>query len=199
MMNALSVLFWPIAMFARLPLLMIGLFIVPMSLVSDGVKRTSDLWKMWIDAEDKPEWWNEDRIPKWTYAYLPLISAFAWWSYGHWYPLITIWLIFSALGALFVVYSKERWTKFWWFALRNPTRGFARMFKQPILEPRPNPDDLVYTKGHKSASRWLRHGIFSEFWYLRAVGKNKFEFRVGWKFADGTPGFGPTISLRLGD
>jgi hypothetical protein len=92
----------------------------------------------------------------------------------------------------------SRWSKWWWMAIRNPTQGFNKLFKQPILEPRPNPDNLVYSGEQKSAYRWLRHGIYSEFWYLRAIGAKKFEFRIGWKFADGTPGFVPTIQLRYG-
>jgi len=93
----------------------------------------------------------------------------------------------------------SRWAKWWWMAIRNPTQGFNKLIKQPILEPRPNPDDLVYSGKQKSAYRWLRHGLFSEYWYLRSIkAERKFEFRIGWKFADGTPGFVPTIQIRYG-
>ena len=95
-------------------------------------------------------------------------------------------------------FQGERGKLFWEMAIRNPTMGLRKLLVQPILEPRPNPDDLVYG-GQKSATRWLRHGLYSEFWYLRAVGKKKFEFRIGWKFADGTPGFTPTAQMRLGE
>lgn len=95
--------------------------------------------------------------------------------------------------------GESRWSKFLWFAIRNPTPGLRTLFEQPILEPRPNPDDLIYGGIQKSAHRWIRHGAFSEYWYLRAVGDEKFEFRIGWKFSDGTPGFIPTIQLRLGE
>ena len=95
-------------------------------------------------------------------------------------------------------HGEGRFWKWWWMAVRNPTEGLAAMFKQPILEPRPNPDIIVYGGDAQHATRWLTHGLFTEFWYLRAIGTKKFEFRVGWKFADGTPGFTPTTSIRYG-
>lgn len=92
----------------------------------------------------------------------------------------------------------SRWEKWWEMAIRNPTMGLRKNIKQPILEPRPNPDDVVYGGKQKSATRWLRHENYAEFWYLRAIGKKKLELRFGWKFADGTPGFVPTLSARFG-
>lgn len=196
MKDFLSILLWIPAILVRWILIAIGLVIVPASLVADGVNRTQRLWKFWTDASSalplwfRPEWW--------AYLYVPVMGLLAWWSYDHWHALISIWLIFCTFFSALMLASKDRWTKFWWFAIRNPTHGFAKMFEQPILEPRPNPDDIVYTLAKKSATRFLRHGWQSEFWYLRAIGEKKFEFRIGWKFADGTPGFTPTIQFRYG-
>jgi hypothetical protein len=198
MKDFLSILLWLPVMTARWFLVALGMFLVPASLVADGVNRTPPLWKFWADAESVPEWWTEEEVPSWSLAYPILMAIIAWWSYDHWYALITIWLIFCSFFSAIIAFSKDRWTKFWWFAIRNPTHGLTKYFEQPIKEPRPNPDDLVYGGKQKSASRWLRHEWFSEFWYLRAVGKKKFEFRIGWKYADGTPGFTPTVQLRLG-
>jgi len=202
MKDILSVLLWIPAMLVRWFLVILGLVFVPASLIGDGVNRTPPLWKFWADAENT-EWWTEDDVPAWSFAYPLLMSLLAFWSYGNWdvwfnHELITIWLIFCSFFSGIVAFSEDRWTKFWWFAIRNPTVGLRDKFTQPILEPRPNPDDDVYSGVKKSATRWLRHGYFSEFWYLRAVGDKKFEFRIGWKFADGTPGFTPTVQLRYG-
>ena len=95
-------------------------------------------------------------------------------------------------------HGSERLAKFWWMAVRNPTSGLRWFHEQPLVETHPNPDNLVYGHYSKSASRWMRYGLYSEYWYLRAVGRKKFEFRIGWKFADGTPGFLPCVSLRYG-
>ena len=201
MKNFLSVLLWIPALAIRLLLIAIGLVLVPFSLAGDGVKRTPPMWSFWADAENLARWWDADELPAWSYGYIPVVAGLAWYSYGHWYAPVTIWLIFCFLGTAIAASSKERWIQFWWWAIRNPTKGFAEKFTQPIKEPRPNPDNLVYSGEQKSAWRFLRHGWQSEFWYLRAVGGKgkKFEFRIGWKFADGTPGFAPTISIRRGD
>lgn len=184
-------------MAVRAVLVVIGLPAVAFSMVSDGGFRTGWMFKFWADAEAKLPAWHT--TPWWTYLYIPIMGLLSWYGYYNWHPLVAIYFIFTTFSASLICTSKIRWLKFWWFAVRNPTHGFAAMFKQPIKEPRPNPDDLVYTQAKKSAHRWLRHGIFSEYWYLRSVGKKKFEFRIGWKFADGTPGFTPTSSIRVGD
>ena len=88
--------------------------------------------------------------------------------------------------------------KWWWMAIRNPTNGLAGWIKQPIKEPRPNPDTIVREGYAKSSSRWLQSGIFSEYWYLRKIGDKYFEIRVGWKFVDGNDEFFPTLSVRYG-
>lgn len=193
MKNFLSILLWIPAIAVRWFFILIGVPAVGFSLVGDGAQRTPKMWKFWIDAEEEiPEWFE---VKWWMYLFPFVMLAISLWSMNHWYPLITIYFIFAALSSVLGI---RECRKFWWFAIRNPTRGFALMFEQPILEPRPNPDDIVYNGIAKSRSRFLRHGWQSEFWYLRAIGEKKFEFRIGWKFADGTPGFTPTFSLRLG-
>lgn len=96
----------------------------------------------------------------------------------------------------------SRWEKYKWFAFRNPTPGLIDKWQQPIPEPRPNPDQIVRNENRKSTSRWLVHGVYWEYWYLRQIdwklGKKHykwFEFRVGWKFVDGNAEFFPTIQL----
>jgi hypothetical protein len=102
-------------------------------------------------------------------------------------------------------HSKSRWTKYVWMAWRNPVEGLDGTLTQPIPEKHPNPDYLVrgyWSNGAKivqqSASRWMEHGIFWEYWYLRRISIGKyqwFEFRVGWKFVDGNDDFVPTFQL----
>ena len=196
MKNVLSVLLWIPAFAVRAVFVLLGLIAVPLSLLGDGKDRTPKMWRFWTDAEERlPSWFEVSNTKLVLYTFGMLAAA--WYAAGNWYPLVAIYFIFATAAALAaVVTGTER--KFWWFAIRNPTRGFAAAFTQPIDEPRPNPDDLVYGKVQKSATRFLRHELFSEFWYLRAVGDKKFEFRIGWKFADGTPGFSPVIQFRYG-
>ena len=96
-------------------------------------------------------------------------------------------------------HGTSKWKQYTWYAWRNPTNGLKAKLRQPIPENKPNPDNIVrgpFPK--KSASRFMVHGIFWEYWYLRTIdiGKYKFfEFRIGWKFVDGNDEFFPTIQL----
>lgn len=102
----------------------------------------------------------------------------------------------------------------WWeyyveMAWRNPTNGLKYWWIQPIPEVKPNPDFIVRTEFEKSAHRWMQHGIYWEYWYMRRIdwhvpkwvpkfgGKHYivFEFRIGWKFVDGNEEFFPTFQL----
>lgn len=98
--------------------------------------------------------------------------------------------------------KKNFWARYVEMAWRNPTAGITGWFKQPIAEERPNPDQLVRNENRKSATRFMHYKWFWEFWYMRQIdwkiGSKHyrwFEFRTGWKFADGTPGFTPTFQL----
>lgn len=195
MKNFLSVLLWAPAILVRLFLIALGIPIVGFALTGNGADRTPRLWRFWGSAEEA----NSSRMaPGIAYALPLVLGALAYLSYANLHPLLTIYFIFSALATVIAVTDEHRLDLYWEMAIRNPTAGLAKLFEQPILEPRPNPDTLVRTGVQKSASRFLRDGLFSEYWYLRKVGKKYFEFRIGWKFADGTPGFTPTISIRLG-
>lgn len=199
-LNVVSVLIWLPAWLLRFVFILLGLAAVPLSLAGDGQRRTPPMFRpIWGNVIDVPEWWRDEPAEWWSYIYVPLIAFAAWHSYSNWHPLIFFGLLLASLGSVYCVIDARRWSSFWWMAIRNPTAGLASLIDQPIEEPRPNPDALVYGGDAKAAYRWLRHNLFSEYWYLRAVGKKKFEFRIGWKFADGSPGFLPTIQLRYGD
>lgn len=95
-------------------------------------------------------------------------------------------------------HDTSRWRIYVWHAWRNPTPGLRARWKQPVPEVMPNPDHLVRVDGHKSADRWMDHGLYWEYWYLSSIdwGKYKwFEFRIGWKFVDGNDEFFPTLQL----
>jgi len=112
-----------------------------------------------------------------------------------------MWKMWADAAATPAAYSTSRWRKYVWWAWRNPTRGLKGVFKQPIPEVQPNPDNLVRPSmsRHKYASRWMSHGIYWEYWYLRKLEPGKyFEFRFGWKFVDGNDEFFPTLQLRIG-
>jgi hypothetical protein len=111
----------------------------------------------------------------------------------------SIWTFWIEASETPAKYATSRWGKFYWWAIRNPTRGLKKVFKQPIPEIQPNPDRIVRSPtGPVSASRWMQSGIYWEYWYLRRVGKEYFEFRIGWKFVDGNDEFFPTIQIRKG-
>ena len=50
----------------------------------------------------------------------------------------------------------------------------------------------------KSGYRFARAKLYSEYWYMRKIGNEFFEFRLGWKFS-GVPGFFFTAQLRKGE
>lgn len=94
-----------------------------------------------------------------------------------------------------------------WRAIRNPVNNLRYIFER--FEPEDgtvgvgwgheNPDHIVRNWRRTPAWRFLRCGLFSEFWFLHySVHFDRyFEFRIGWKFS-GVPGFAPTIQLRFG-
>lgn len=98
--------------------------------------------------------------------------------------------------------SDSRWVRYKWMAWRNPTEGFAKIFPQPIPEKKPNPDEIVRNGFAPSATRWMEHGIYWEYWKLWRLKKPLFgkwpywEIRIGWIFADERDGidkFVPSI------
>ena len=99
-------------------------------------------------------------------------------------------------------YSKNSWSKYKWWAWRNPTNGMKKWFKQPVLEVKPNPDETVRSGLANSDSRWMTEHLYWEYWYLSKIdwtirGRHYkwFEFRIGWKFVDGNDEFFPTFQL----
>ena len=144
---------WALVFSIRLVLMVLGWFLVPLSLLGDGAERTPRMWRIWA---------NNPNLP--------------------------------------AAYSTSRWKRYVWWAWRNPTPGWIGLWEQPIPEVRPNPDQIVRTPSYRkeSASRFMQHGLYWEYWYLRSIswGKYKwFEFRIGWKFVDGNDEFFPTIQL----
>jgi len=94
----------------------------------------------------------------------------------------------------------EWWRDYVWRAIRNPVNNLRYYFDEPepeVIKGHPNPDNAVRKEGRKSAHRFTRASLYSEYWYLRKTGDRFLEFRVGWKFS-GVPGFAPTIQLRYG-
>lgn len=114
----------------------------------------------------------------------------------YWTPWIL--LLWADAAMTPAPYNSSRWGIYVWNAWRNPTPGLIAVWKQPVPEVMPNPDHLVRVTGYKSADRWMFHGLYWEYWYLRSIswGKYKwFEFRIGWKFVDGNDEFFPTLQL----
>lgn len=118
-----------------------------------------------------------------------------------------MWRMWADAEATPAAYATSRWKKYVWWAWRNPTPGLRNKWQQPIPEKHPNPDfwvrphraagnDAIVVR--KSASRYMEHGWFWEYWYMRRIkiGKYRFfEFRIGWKFVDGNDEFFPTFQL----
>lgn len=79
---------------------------------------------------------------------------------------------------------------------RNPTPYLRGVFKQPIPEVKPNPDDLVRNDVWVSnADRTMVSGPYIEYWSLSNWRDRYWEFRIGWKFVDGEETFWPTLQL----
>ena len=94
--------------------------------------------------------------------------------------------------------QESLWKSYVEMAWRNPTNGMSGWFSQPVVEDRPNPDQMVREAGFRHDSRWMSHGVYWEYWYLRKIDIGKygwFEFRIGWKFVDGNDEFFPTIQF----
>lgn len=93
-------------------------------------------------------------------------------------------------------HNTSRWRKYVWMAWRNPLEGLDSTLKQPVPEKMPNPDETVRMLKKPFDSRYMEHGIFWEYWSLRAMKNKKYwEFRIGWKFVDGNEDFVPTLQL----
>lgn len=92
------------------------------------------------------------------------------------------------------------WERYLENSWRNPTPYLRSMFKQPILEVRPNPDKLVRSGSQAKATRLMESGPFIEYWSLGIIRSGPWagrywEFRIGWKFVDSEETFWPTIQL----
>ena len=82
---------------------------------------------------------------------------------------------------------------------RNPTPYLRGIFRQPVPEIKPNPDDKVRAKGWPvgvEARRLMVDGPYIEYWKMYRTEKHYVEFRIGWKFVDGDETFWPTIQWR---
>lgn len=111
-----------------------------------------------------------------------------------------MWRMWADAESTPAAYATSRWLKYVWWAWRNPTPGLIERWQQPIPEVKPNPDNNVRDIGWFGGAdtRWMQHGIYWEYWYLRPIRVGKylfFEFRVGWKFVDGNNEFFPTFQL----
>ena len=140
-----------------------------------------------------------------------------------WIPAITLKIMLAIIGLVVVPFTKpdnviygnnehptppkwfrpewSEWARdYWWRAIRNPVNNLRYFMDEPPIDELhgvQNCDVAVRTDGQTSAWRFVRGGKYSEFWYVKRVGDEFFEFRIGWKFS-GVPGFGPTIQFRLG-
>lgn len=111
-----------------------------------------------------------------------------------------MWQMWADAANTPAAYATSIWKKYVWWAWRNPTPGWIGKWKQPIPEVRPNPDSIVRDDNWvgNGTSRWMQHGYYWEYWYLRriSIGKYRFfEFRIGWKFVDGNEEFFPTLQF----
>lgn len=115
--------------------------------------------------------------------------------------------------------GKPDWLRnYLWHAWRNPTNNLRyHLFDEPkkydVLYGHTDPDQATRKEGLVSVHRFVRAGLFSEYWYQRKVkvsnwpnflqrftGVNDefFEFRIGWKFSS-VPGFMITVQARMGN
>ncbi len=97
----------------------------------------------------------------------------------------------------------EWWRDYVWRGWRNMVNNVRYLIKEPSAEvvKGDNPDDVVRSGKAKKASRWVRSGLYSEYWWMRTIdwtfrGRHYtfFEFRIGWKFS-GVEGFAPTFQI----
>ncbi len=89
----------------------------------------------------------------------------------------------------------ERYVENCW---RNPTPYLRGIFKQPIPEVKPNPDDKARLPGWPegvAAIRKMEEGPYIEYWSLQKWRDRYWEFRIGWKFVDGDDTFWPTLQF----
>ena len=194
---------WLAAFLARFAFMMAGAVMAPLTLLGDGQYRTQSMWRWLVgNVEDIPNSWEPKNVPAWSYAYLPLMIFMVWFTYDNWHPLWTIYFVFASVGPAGCVFSKDRWAKFWWMAIRNPIEGLDSTLEQPSPERKPNPDELV--RGNKSytkkATRFTDDGLFWEYWSLSRIESGPFkgrywENRIGWKYVDGNEDFVPTIQI----
>lgn len=99
--------------------------------------------------------------------------------------------------------NRPEWLRdYCWRALRNPANNLRFVIEEPnieVLYGDANPDSATRKYGQQSAWRFARAKVFSEYWYQRRCRDGEFfEFRFGWKFSPGVPGFGMTHQLRKG-
>jgi hypothetical protein len=124
-----------------------------------------------------------------------------------------LWAVCFLLRAVLIVigwvlpplwYDTERtkglniWERYVENSWRNPTPYLRGVFKQPIPEIKPNPDDLVRNDPYVwKKTRRMVDGPYIEYWSLSKIRKSKryWEFRIGWKFVDGEETFWPTLQL----
>ena len=89
--------------------------------------------------------------------------------------------------------------RYWENCIRNPTPYLRGIFKQPIPEVHPNPDNLVRANGvHWASTRIMVAGPYIEYWLLSRRDNKKhpyWETRIGWKFVDGDDTFWPTLQF----
>ena len=123
---------------------------------------------------------------------------------------ISLWVLGWFYLPLYFKPFYGEWKGYVEMAWRNPTNGMKEWWTQPIKELRPNPDQTVrgwvdddgFYNEYKYDDRWMLHGIYWEYWYMRQIdwtfrGKHYkwFEFRIGWKFVDGNKEFFPTLQF----
>ena len=70
MKTVIGIILWVALFAARAVLIVLGWFLVPLSLAGDGAKRTPKIWSMWADAENTPAAYATGRWDK-----------YVWWAW----------------------------------------------------------------------------------------------------------------------
>ncbi len=192
--NALSIAFWVPTFVLRAFLIAIGFVVVPL-----------------IDTEKNKIWGNFEHPvapdgyrPGWRDKTGAVVGSFLLWAllFGWWLSMIPAYIV--AVAVVIQVIRPDS-ANYLWLAYRNPANS-VRFWKTLLAREERDwmtygvmePELSVRAGSIKTASRFSRNGLFSEYWRVWKSGDEIAEFRIGWKRSP-VPGFGPTLQLRRGE
>ena len=178
----LYILSWIPAFIVRFAASLLGLILVPIALPFGSQKKFDEkgryfpkVFFIWDNKEEGyPDWW-----PKYIERQVP-----------------------DSTGEKIVQFLRERFPRFWWFAVRNSANGFRFIFKDREAKydgwqkNEMEAHDLIEA-GVTEATRWAYSGPFAGYRKVTLEGDNKYsEFWIGWKVGSSVPGMGLTLQRR---